>query len=95
MRRRRRTLVTVERAGRLYREPAGRFRPAHQARSSLGVWCVTRSRADRAAIVGWKSAHPFDPEMLAGFSAGAGWPGPGLVAGPAALGSRDEPATRR
>jgi hypothetical protein len=70
MGRRRRKLVTIERAGRIYREPAGRFRHAHQARSSLGVWAVTRSRADRAAIVGWKSAHPFDPGMLAGFAAG-------------------------
>jgi hypothetical protein len=70
MKRRRRNLVTVERGGRTYREPAGRFRYAHQARSALGVWCVTRSRADRAAIVGWKSTVPFDPELLAGFAAG-------------------------
>jgi hypothetical protein len=70
MRRRRRTLVTVERAGRLDREPAGRFRPAHQARSALGVWAVSRSRADRAAMVAWKSAQPFDGAMLAGFAAG-------------------------
>jgi hypothetical protein len=70
MGRRRRQLVTVERAGQVYREPAGRFRHAHQARSALGVWAVTRSRTDRAAIVAWKSAHPFDPGMLAGYAAG-------------------------
>ena len=62
--------MTVERAGRLDREPAGRFRPAHQARSALGVWAVSRSRADRAAMVAWKSAQPFDGAMLAGFAAG-------------------------
>jgi hypothetical protein len=68
--RKRRTIVTSERLGRRFREPAGRFRPCHQSRAGLGVWCATRSRADRAAIRAWKLAHLFDETMLAGFSAG-------------------------
>lgn len=59
--RNRRNLVVVERDGRLYREPAGRFRPSHQARSALGVWACSRARADRSALMGWKSVPPYDP----------------------------------
>ena len=70
MRKRRRAMVTVERFGRRFREPAGRFRPAHQARSALGVWACSRSRADRAAVKAWKASPPFDEVPLAEFAAG-------------------------
>jgi hypothetical protein len=62
--------MTVERSGRRFREPAGRFRPAHQARASLGVWACSRSRADRAAVRAWKASPPFAEAPLADFAAG-------------------------
>ncbi|MHB1562029.1 MAG: hypothetical protein ACYC61_31660, partial [Isosphaeraceae bacterium] len=65
--RRRKNLIAVERDGRTYREPAGRFRPSHQARACLGVWACSRSRADRMALVGWKATIPHDPEQAVAF----------------------------
>ncbi len=65
--RRRRNLIAVERGGRTFREPAGRFRPSHQARSALGVWACSRARADRSALMAWKSAAPYDPGQAVAF----------------------------
>jgi adenine/guanine phosphoribosyltransferase-like PRPP-binding protein len=50
-------------------EPSSRWRPVHQARAGLGVWCAGRSERDRAAIKRWKRTHPLNVDDLAEFAA--------------------------
>jgi hypothetical protein len=54
---------------RRWREPRSRWRPAHQKRAGLGVWCANRSHQARARIRAWKRSAAFDPAELAGFAA--------------------------
>ncbi len=49
-------------------EPTSRWRPTHQARAGLGVWCAGRSQKDRLAIKAWKRSAPFDGGELEAFS---------------------------
>jgi hypothetical protein len=58
----------VERSGRRFREPAGRFRSAHQARAALGVWACSRTRTDRSDVRAWKASLPFAEAPLADFA---------------------------
>jgi hypothetical protein len=50
-------------------ESSSRWLPTHQKRAGLGVWTAGRSCQARTAIKLWKRNHPFDPGVLAGFSA--------------------------
>ncbi len=60
---------TAPSPARRWREPRTRWLPSHQKRAGLGVWAANRSFTARARIRTWKGSAPFDPAMLAEFSA--------------------------